>query len=166
MEAAPLLARLKLSGTTTTSLFAKIITMGGGRLKDFALSRSTVRRQRIAAEYVVAKKMDLKFEIAMKEFPFVVLHWDAKKVIFKSNKIDERLAICVQNVTEETQHFVGAPEIPDGTGISQCDAIVRYIDNTGIEDQLIGQCRFPQKLAMRVELLFCLNQLWRGQCYG
>lgn len=137
-EAAPLVARLKLSVRATTSLFAKIITMGGGDLKGFAFSRNTTWRQKIKKENEAETKLNLKFQESLEKHPYVIMQWDAKKVKFKSGIEEERLVICVQNVSDKEQQFIGAPSMQDGTGLSQCDALVRYIDNAGIENLLIG----------------------------
>ena len=71
--------------------------------------------------------------------PYKILHWDGKKVKFASGDIQEHLAICLQQVSSGKQpHFLAAPQTPDGTGAAQCEAVVRYIDDNGIEDQIIG----------------------------
>ena len=36
------------------------------------------------------------------------------------------------------RRFLGAPQTPDGTGAAQYEALVRYVDDSGIENLLIG----------------------------
>jgi len=55
---ADLCARLKLSHASVTSLFAKIILSGEGKLKDFVLSKSSTFRHRIIAEKETEKKLE------------------------------------------------------------------------------------------------------------
>ena len=49
-DAASICARLKLSNTAITTLYARIIVSGGGDLKDFVMSKATTWRHRIAGE--------------------------------------------------------------------------------------------------------------------
>lgn len=138
---ADLCDRLKLSHRSVTSLFAKVILSGGGELKDFVLSKSTAWRQRILGEKEVEKKLKLKAEALYGKNPYGVLHIDGKKVKFESGAVEERLVICLQQVDSgEIPRFLGAPQTPNGKGAAQCEAMIRYIDDNGIEDQLIGHC--------------------------
>jgi hypothetical protein len=138
-DSASICARLKLSNTAITSLYAKIIVSGGGELKDFVMSKSSAWRQRIQGEKEIEKKMKIEFNELSSKNPYGILHWDGKQVKFQSGDIEERLVICLQQVCSEKQpHFLGAPQTPDGTGAAQVEAIVRYIDDSGIEDQIIG----------------------------
>ena len=64
-----------------------------------------------------------------------------KKIKYESGDIQERLVICLQQICSITQpRFIGAPQLPDGKGVSQCEALIRYIDKHGIEKQLVGHC--------------------------
>jgi hypothetical protein len=140
-DTAVLAARLKLSHRSVTSLFAKIILSSGGDLKDFVLSRSSTYRHRILSEKEAEKKLNLKSQSLAADNPYGILHFDGKKIKYESGDIQERLIICLQQVASNVQgRFLGAPQLPDGTGAAQCEALVRYIDNNGIENQLIGHC--------------------------
>ena len=62
-----------------------------------------------------------------------------EKFKFASGEVQERLVICLQQVRSEDQpRFPGAPQTPDGTGAAQCEALVRHVDGSGIENLLIG----------------------------
>ncbi len=138
-DAAPICARLKLSLTTITSLYAKIIVSGGGDLKDFVMSKSSTWRHRISGEKEVEKKLKIKLQEMSAKNPYAILHWDGKKVKFETGDDEEHLIICLQQVSSEQQpQFLGAPQTPDGTGVAQVEALVRYIDDTGIENQVVG----------------------------
>ena len=80
--------------------------MGGGDLKEFALSRSSTWRKRIKTDQKVEHELNLKFSEAMDRAPYVIAQWDAKKVMFESGHEEERLVICIQNVTANEQQFV------------------------------------------------------------
>ena len=83
----------------------------------------------------------MKTESLCEKHPYAVLHFDGKKVLFDSGVAEERLIICAQQVDSgENPRFLGAPQTQDGTGAAQCEAIVRYVDDNGIEDQVIGHC--------------------------
>ena len=140
-NSADLCDRLKLSHRSVTSLFAKVILSGGGELKDFVLSKSTAWRQRIIGEKEAEKKLKLKAEALYGQNPYGVLHFDGKKVKFESGAVEERLVICLQHVNSgDIARFLGAPQTPNGKGAAQCEALVRYIDDNGVEDQIIGHC--------------------------
>ena len=138
-DSASICARLKLSNTAIVSLYAKIIVSGGGELKDFVMSKTSAWRQRIKGEKETEKKMKIEFKELSLKNPYGILHWDGKQVKYASGEVEERLAICLQQVGSEKQPtFLGAPQTPDGKGVSQVEAIVRYIDDSGTEDQIIG----------------------------
>ena len=138
-DASSIAARLKLSSTAVTSLYAKIIVSGGGDLKDFVLSKTSTWRHRIAGEKQAEKKLKIRFKELSSSYPYGILHWDGKQVKFQSGDVEERLVLCLQHVNSETQpQFLGAPQTPDGTGAAQAEAVVRYIDDCGVEDQVIG----------------------------
>ena len=60
---------------------------------------------------------------------------------FESGAVEERLVICLQQVdSKEILRFLGAPQTPNGKGAAQYEAMIRYIDDNGIEDQLIEHC--------------------------
>ena len=138
-EAASICARLKLSNTAITTLYSKIIVSGGGDLKDFVMSKTTTWRHRIAGEKAAEQKLKIRLQGISEKHPYGILHWDGKNVKFQSGKVEEHLVICLQRVSSDEQpHFLGAPQTPNGTGVAQAEAVVRYIDETGVEDQLIA----------------------------
>ena len=138
-DTASLCARLRISQRAATSLYAKIILSGGGDLKDFVISKSSTFRHRILAEKETEAKMKLRFNELTADNPYAILHWDGKIVKFQSKVTEDHLVICLQHVSSGTQpQFVSAPQTPNGTGVAECEAVVRYIDQLKIEDQIIG----------------------------
>ena len=136
-----LVARLRLSNRAATSLVARVILSAGGDLRNFVISKSTTYRHRILAEKDVEQKLNLKSKSLPPDNPYGIIHFDGKKVKYESGDVQERLVICLQQVASESQgRFLGAPQLPNGTGAAQCEALVRYIDDNGIENQLIGHC--------------------------
>ena len=68
-----------------------------------------------------------------------ILHWDAKQIKFQSGTIEDHLVIYLQKVASDKHpQFISAPEIPNGTGAAECEALVWYIHKYGIEDQVSG----------------------------
>ena len=117
---ADLLDRLKVSHSSATSLFAKIILSGGGDLHDFVISKTTFWRQRIIGEKQAEKKLKLKSEALSEKNLYGILHFDGKKVQFNSREVHERLVICLQQVdSEEIPKFLGAPQTENGKGAAQ-----------------------------------------------
>ena len=138
-ELAVLCARLRLSHRAATSVYAKVILCGGGDLKDFVLSKSSMERHRIAAEKEVEQKLNLDFTKISQERSYGILHWDGKQIKFTSGDVEEHLIICFQHVGSDTQpKFIAAPHTSNGTGAAQCEAVIRYVDECGVEDQIIG----------------------------
>ena len=132
---ATLASRLRLSINSELSIFARVILAGSGNLSDFVLSRTTLWRQRIEAEKKAVDKIKSDFNVKNPEF--IVLHWDSKQVKFESGKTQEHLAICAQMPVEESNQFLGAPRIPNGTGMAQADALIRTCDKWGIENKVV-----------------------------
>lgn len=138
-EIGVLTARLKLSNRAVTSLYAKVILSGGGDLNKFVISKSTIHRQRILAEKAAEEKLKIRFEELSAEKPYGILHWDGKQIKFNSGDVEEHLVICFQHVGSDKQpQFLGAPHTVNGKGAAQCEAIIRYVDDGGFEEQIIG----------------------------
>ena len=83
---------------------------------------------RILAEKEAEKKLKIKYESLSAASPYGILHFYEKKVKFQSGDVEERLIICLQQMASELQgRFLGAPQLPVGTGAAQCVALVRYM---------------------------------------
>ena len=68
-DAASICARLKLSNTAITTLYAKIIVSGGGDLRDFVMSKATTWRHRIDGERKTEKKLDIQLKALSAKHP-------------------------------------------------------------------------------------------------
>ena len=83
---------------------------------------------RILAEKEAEKKLKIKYESQSTASPYGILHFCEKKVKFQSGDVEERLIICLQQMASELQgRFLGAPQLPVGTGAAQCVALVQYM---------------------------------------
>ena len=138
-EPASLCVRPKLSQRAATSLYAKIILSGGGDLQDFVKSKLITFSHRILIEKETATKIKIQF----KDLPILMQFFT--EVVSKSNSNQEQwehLIICLQEVASDKQtQFISAPQTPDGTGATECEALVWYINKCRIEDQVIGHVR-------------------------
>ena len=134
-----LTARLRMSTNAVLTLFAKIIRMGQGELKDFVLSRTSVWRQRISGEKKAADDLYDKWKKLLEDPSIkVILQWDGKKVKYETGTVEDRLFIVLHTIPDGRSRFIGAPRTPDGTGAAQCEAIARYTDLWGVNDRVVG----------------------------
>ena len=111
-------------------------------MKNIALSKSTMHRQRRKTKTELAEKLVQNFVNCDTDKSNLVIHWDSKKVKLEDGTIEERLAILLQAVkTERDPQFIGAPRTPDGTGASMRDAMVQLLRDIGVENtRLMGMC--------------------------
>ena len=116
--------RLGLSHREHVMMTAKFVKMGGGSLKDVALSVTTSHRHR--KNVVTSKTEEIKYQLK-KEMPkFVVLHWDSKLItVLGSESTEDRLCVIASFPgTEKNDQFLGSPQIPNGKGDSMRDAVI------------------------------------------
>ena len=106
---------------------ANILKIGGADLKDFTLSKSSSQRKRKSEIKKAEKIIKNRFKASLPQN--LIIHWDSKKIKYRKRmNSDERLAVVASTTcTDQTNQFLAAPCIPDGTGVSQCDAITKIV---------------------------------------
>ena len=130
-------ARCKLTHRKTTALTANILKIGGADLKDFTLSSMISQQQRKSEIEKSEKKIKNDFK---KRFPQkLILHWDSKLIKYeKRHKTDDRLAVVASTASKnQVAQFLAAPCIPDSTGSSQRDALVKVVQEWEIPHSCI-----------------------------
>ncbi len=140
---AELATRCKVSHRVAAAMTAQLVKMGGGSLKDCSVSITSSHRKR-------KKMIDNATEQIKKDFSFhkprfLTLHWDGKVIKYEHKREhEERLAIVISYPSDdpnELHHhqFLGAPVLPDSTGISMRNALVQMLDIWDIHnDQIIA----------------------------
>ena len=60
---------------------------------------------------------------------YIIIHWDGKKVKLLDKSVEEHIALLIQAVMAgRPPQFIGAPCIPDGTGLAMKNAMMRYLN--------------------------------------
>lgn len=142
----PLAYRLKLSTRQQTAFTAGLIKACGGSVKEATLSVTTTQRQR--HEGVNEKSLSIKETFLQNLPPRMVLHWDGKKIKYEnSQKKDDRLCIIgsfpgvIENGTEKSDQFFGAPCTENGTGRLCAQALVDKLSEWSVPlSMIIGMC--------------------------
>ena len=107
----------------------------GHDVEELALSRSTIRRSRIAYRTERAHSVKALFR---PNSP-LVLHWDGKILAnITGDTLVDRLPIVVSGV--KIEQLLGVPQLVAGTGVLMAEAICRVIDEWGITDKVFGMC--------------------------
>lgn len=128
-ETAELATRCRVSHRVTTAMTAKLVKAGGGQLKDCSISSSTSHRQR--SEELKKREGQIKADFKDTMPQHIVIHWDGKVIKYQNRQeTDERLAIVASFPRPTNQHqFLAAPCIPDGTGVSMCNALMNTLES-------------------------------------
>lgn len=136
-ETTELVTRCRVSHRVATAMTAKLVKMGGGELGQCSISKSTSHRQRSAELQNSESKIKAEFQNMMPKF--MVIHWDGKVIKYANRQeTDERLAIVASIPRPNQQHqFLAAPYIPDGTGVSMCNALLNTLASWEIPHQTI-----------------------------
>lgn len=124
----PSAGRMHMSTNQSFVYATDIIKAGKGKVSDFAISRSTFHAQRKDTE----KKLATKLMETFKNDPnvlYIIIHWDGKKVKLLDRSVKEHIALVLQAVRSGRQpQFIGAPCVPNGTGLAMKDAIIQYLN--------------------------------------
>ena len=106
----------------------------GHPLDDMALSRSTIRRSRMAIRKEVAEADKDNFSV---EFP-LLLHWDGKLLldIAGGQETVDRIAVLVTG--NGTEKLLAVPKIEKGTGSEQAAACISVLVQWKLRDAVHG----------------------------
>lgn len=124
--------RCKLSHRQAVAVTASIVKAGGGSLNDVTLSKSSSHRHRKSEINDSYEQILASFKASTPQY--IVLHWDAKQVKYAHHKrTEERLAIVASLPGDQRPaQFLGAPQLPDGSGASIKVAVQATIQEWGI----------------------------------
>ena len=133
-EVASALDRVKLPDHGAMFVVGAVVQALGVPLDEVALSRSTIKRARVATRKQVAVSQQAAFTCRTP----LALHWDGKLLldIAGSKELVERIAILVTGGT--TEQLLGVPMIGDGTGKQQCNACLQALDDWQLRANIQG----------------------------
>ncbi|KAK4883272.1 hypothetical protein RN001_006591 [Aquatica leii] len=133
-------------------IIAAVITSLGLDIDRYNISYSCIRNARISkTEEIVDTK---KKEEINQSF---VVHWDGKILPTEQGILTaERLSILISGTN--TEKFLKAPILPDGTGINQASAVFEALSEWNLCDNVKAMC-FDTTASNTVKLLAYLNKL-------
>ena len=118
--------RHNISPTVHTSVVADIIKLGGGKLSDTSISRSTARRQRSKA--VERKHAEIKNDFQSNMPTYVEMHCDGKVITYQNKTKDDRICIKASFPGDmRNDLFLAAPFVVSGTGPLMKDRILETV---------------------------------------
>jgi hypothetical protein len=138
-EVAATLDRINLSDRKFTMLAAAIAKANGVDLDRNSLSRSTVRRKRLASRSVI--DTTIREEFHNTEKPPLVLHSDGKIMQDSTNmqvskaKVD-RVAVAVTG--HSVEKILGIAKIKTGTGKEQANAMMQLLSLWELANDIVG----------------------------
>ena len=146
----PEASRLGLTDGQLVGTVAMLLKACGCDLNNFAISHSTARRQREIVNSKVSVDIMIKWVKMVKEMGLkVILHYDGKLVEeLERSKVKrlkfDRLSV-IARLPEidgpESEQLLGIPEIKNGKGITQTQAIFELLDHYDIRNNVIAFCQ-------------------------
>lgn len=129
------LDRTKLSDRQAVMVVGATAATLGCKIDEIVMSRSTMRRTRIAARQTIAHDIKESFEC---DIPLTV-HWDGKLIpdLTDDAKV-ERLPIIVSGGGKSK--LLAAPKLESGTGENIATAVVEALEDWGIKDRVQAMC--------------------------
>ena len=133
-EVAGALDRVNLPDRGAMFVVASVAKALGHPIEDLSLSRSTIRRSRMALRQQVSQAEKDSF---MPECP-LLLHWDGKLLpdIAGSKETVDRIAVIVTG--NGVEKLLAVPKIGTGTGADQAAACLKVLDDWKIRDKIRG----------------------------
>ena len=130
------LDRVNLPDRGATFVASEVAKALGHNIKDITLSRSSIRRSRIANRQKASNISATTFS----NLP-LLLHWDTKMLPdiehgVGGKKTVDRIAIIVTSGGEEM--LLGVPKINSGSGENQANICIATLDEWGLRDQVHG----------------------------
>ena len=137
-ELASALDRTKVTDRKAAFLIAATAKSLGHDLASLAVSKTTIRKDRMASRSIISSQVKLRFEIE----PHVpaVIHWDGKILPDISGRHEnvDRLPIYVSVVGKEK--LLSVPKLRDGTGKTIANAVKQAIDDWKLADHIKAAC--------------------------
>lgn len=125
------LDRTKTSDRNAVQVIAPVIHATGEDVKDFKISRSSIRRSRQVHRANISSQLKAEFNLRKP----LVLHWDGKLMndLTGDKKVD-RLPIIVSGCG--TEQLLCVPKLSSGTGKSMANAMIATLTDWGITDNI------------------------------
>lgn len=124
----------------------------GHKLDDILLSRSTIRRARIANREKLAVDLKNNFHCASN----LILHFDGKILQdLTGTEMIDRIPVVISGLN--TSHVLGAPKVDSGTGLKQAEAVIKTIDEWQLRDHVKGMCFDTTTVNTGNTLFICLS---------
>ena len=137
---APLARRYKISPRAQTAFLAKIIKIGGGKVEDFNISRTTLQRQGKCAIKNEAQRIIQEKKEILKDKD-IQLHFDGKSVKqFMDGKVEkkERVAVFASSPSMEREVLLGIPAVLSSSGANQVEGILPLIEKYDITGNIFS----------------------------
>ena len=132
--------RWKISDNATASSLALIIQESGGNLDDFAVSKSTCRREGISAVTKDTEKIKEIFKNSLSARDLTI-HFDGKAVKEYSagcHLEKERIAVIVSSPSLDSPQVLGVPPAEGSKGVDQLAVLASLIEEWGIKDHIMA----------------------------
>ena len=134
-EVSATLDRLKLSDNASTMLIASFIKACGGDITEFSLSRSTIRRARVANRFQISHEIMTSF---IEDLPQdIALHWDGKLTEDRFGSKYEALTVIVSGTLKFMDgKILGGQKLERATGKAQAEASFEMLELWQLEDKV------------------------------
>ena len=128
------LDRVNLPDRASMFVLGAVTKSLGYELPDVTLSRSSIRRSRIAGRKADGEREQLRYK--ENEHGPMLLHWDGKILPDIDGKKVDRIAVLVtENGIEQ---LLGIPKIRNGTGEAQANVCIEVIDEWELRPNIKG----------------------------
>ena len=129
------LDRVKISDRGAMRVISATVSALDEDIDTLSLSRSTLRRKRMALRKQIADDVKKTFQA---EVPLTV-HWDGKLMpdLLDSDNID-RLPVVVSGLGK--YKLLGVPKLSSSTGEEMAKAVYECLNDWNLEQKIIGMC--------------------------
>ena len=127
------LDKCKISSRDAVHLIIAIADALGHKVDTLIVNASSIHRYR--EKIREAKAAHIKEVFKNMEFDSLVVHWDGKMLYnMVKHEVLDRLPILVSN--NEIEKLIGIPELSNGTGKSQAEAVCEVLEDWGLSDRV------------------------------
>ena len=128
--------RLNLSNRQKAMMAAACVKACGGKIEETNISYSTACRQGKKVRMETADAIKNSFSAPENS----IIHWNGKILKLEAGKSSERCCVYITGASEEKcQKLLGVPDISNGTGEAQKEAVMDLLKDWDISDRFKGQ---------------------------
>ena len=129
------LDRTNISSRKATFVISEVASSLGYDVNSLNINRNSIHRARAKNRTIVASNLKAEFASSV---PLTV-HWDGKLMEdLTTREHVDRLPVLISGVGVE--QLLGVPKLPSGTGEAQAAAVMRCIEEWGVEDRVVALC--------------------------